>query len=92
MRTCAELEPEALSRLPTLFGKPVVPFGLLPPSPDGARAAAVRDGDNDAVMPWLDAQPAGTVVYIALGSEVPLSAELVHELDLRLELAGVSFL
>ncbi|TVU45503.1 hypothetical protein EJB05_04992, partial [Eragrostis curvula] len=30
MRTCVELEPDALARLPTLFGRPVVPFGLLP--------------------------------------------------------------
>nr|TKV91853.1 hypothetical protein SEVIR_9G125000v2 [Setaria viridis] len=66
MRTCAELEPEALPRLPTLFGKPVVPF--------------------------LDVQPVETVVYVALGSEVPLSIELVHELALGLELAGVPFL
>uniref|UniRef100_K4AJ62 Glycosyltransferase n=1 Tax=Setaria italica TaxID=4555 RepID=K4AJ62_SETIT len=74
-RTCAELEPEALPRLPTLFGKPVVPFVLLPPSPDGGRAAAGKDGD-DAITPY----------------EVPLSIELVHELALGLELAGVPFL
>ncbi|KAL6637112.1 hypothetical protein ACP70R_024684 [Stipagrostis hirtigluma subsp. patula] len=94
VRTCAELEPEVFSRLSTLFGKPVVPFGLLPPSPDGARAAAAKDGDTDAdaVMPWLDAQPTGTVVYVALGSEVPLSTKLVHELALGLELAGARFL
>jgi len=91
LRTCAELEPEALSRLPTLFGKPVVPFGLLPPSPDGARAAG-NGGGSDAIIPWLDAQPAETVVYVALGSEVPLSIELMHELALGLELAGFPFL
>ncbi|KAL6893721.1 hypothetical protein ACP4OV_007819 [Aristida adscensionis] len=95
MRTCADLEAEALSRLPTLFGKPVVPFGLLPPSPDGGRAAAAVGGDSNgdgAIMPWLDAQPAETVVYVALGSEVPLSVEQVHELALGLELAGARFL
>ncbi|XP_062212146.1 putative UDP-rhamnose:rhamnosyltransferase 1 [Phragmites australis] len=91
MRTCVELEPEALSRLPTLFGKPVVPFGLLPPSPDGGRAAG-KDGNNDDIVSWLDAQPAETVVYVALGSEVPLSIELMHELALGLELAGARFL
>ncbi|CAN6281761.1 unnamed protein product [Urochloa humidicola] len=90
MRTCAEFEPEALSRLPTLFGKPVVPFGLLPPSPDGGRRAV--GNDDHAITPWLDAQAAETVVYVALGSEVPLRVELVHELALGLELAGVPFL
>ena len=91
LRTCAELEPEALSRLPTLFGKPVVPFGLLPPSPGGGRGADVHGDDDDAVR-WLDAQPPESVVYAALGSEVPLRAELVHELAHGLELAGARFL
>ncbi|WVZ60199.1 hypothetical protein U9M48_010251 [Paspalum notatum var. saurae] len=92
MRTCIELEPEALTRFPTLFGKPVVPLGLLPPSPDGSRAAAGTESSNDAIMSWLDAHPAETVVYVALGSEAPLSTELVHELALGLELAGAPFL
>ncbi|CAL4935454.1 unnamed protein product [Urochloa decumbens] len=90
MRTCAEFEPEALSRLPTFFVKPVVPFGFLPPSPDGGRRATGKD--DDAITPWLDARPAETVVYVALGSEAPLSVELVRELALGLELAGVPFL
>lgn len=90
MRTCVELEPEALPRLPTFYGKPVVPFGLLPPSPDGGRAVS-KDG-NYAIMSWLDAQPAESVVYVALGSEVPLNVGLVHELALGLELAGTRFL
>ncbi|XP_051208100.2 UDP-glycosyltransferase 91D2-like [Lolium perenne] len=37
-------------------------------------------------------QPAKSVVYIALGSEVPLCAAQVHELALGLELAGTRFL
>lgn len=39
-------------------------------------------------MRWLDVQPAKFVVYVALGSEVPLCAEQVHELDL----SGARFL
>ena len=38
-------------------------------------------------MRWLDAQPPKSIVYVVLGSEVPLRVELVHKLDLGLELA-----
>ncbi|KAL6875754.1 hypothetical protein ACP4OV_013267 [Aristida adscensionis] len=88
MRSCPEWEPEAFPRVATLLGKPLVPLGLLPPSPDGGRRAA----DDDAALRWLDAQPARSVLYVALGSEVPLRVELVHELALGLELAGTPFL
>uniref|UniRef100_A0ACD5ZZJ6 Uncharacterized protein n=1 Tax=Avena sativa TaxID=4498 RepID=A0ACD5ZZJ6_AVESA len=90
IRSCLEWEPESLPRLTALGGKPVVPLGLLPPSPAGGRGVS-KDGE-DAAVRWLDEQPAKSVVYVALGSEVPLSAEQVHELALGLELAGTRFL
>ena len=43
-------------------------------------------------MRWLDAQPAKTVVYVALGTEAPMRAELLRELAHGLELAGTRFL
>ena len=51
-------------------------MGLLPPLPYGGRGADVHRDDDDAVR-WLDAQPPKSVVYVALGSEVPLRVELV---------------
>jgi UDP:flavonoid glycosyltransferase YjiC (YdhE family) len=47
---------------------------------------------EDATVRWLDAQPASSVVYVALGSKAPLRVEKVHELALGLELAGTRFL
>ncbi|KAI4998452.1 hypothetical protein ZWY2020_053794 [Hordeum vulgare] len=88
IRSCAEWEPESVAALTTLAGKPVVPLGLLPPSPEGGRGVS----KEDAAVRWLDAQPAKSVVYVALGSEVPLRAEQVHELALGLELSGARFL
>jgi hypothetical protein len=41
---------------------------------------------------WLDAQPPKSVVYVALGSEVPLRLEQVHEMAHGLEMAGARFL
>ncbi|XP_062213298.1 UDP-glycosyltransferase 91B1-like [Phragmites australis] len=90
MRSCLEWEPESVPLVPTLHGIPIVPIGLLPPSPDGGRGASING--EDATVRWLDAQPANSVVYIALGSEVPLSVEQVRELAIGLELAGTRFL
>uniref|UniRef100_A0ACD6A5J6 Uncharacterized protein n=1 Tax=Avena sativa TaxID=4498 RepID=A0ACD6A5J6_AVESA len=89
IRSCVEWEPESFPIAAALFGKPVVPLGLLPPSPDAGRRAA---GSELATVRWLDAQPPSSVLYVALGSEVPLSVEQVHELALGLELAGTRFL
>jgi hypothetical protein len=91
MRSCPEWELDAFPLAAALLGKPLVPLGLLPPSPDGGRAADAQSRD-DAAVRWLDAQPAKSVVYVALGSEVPLRVELVHELAHGLELAGTRFL
>ncbi|KAF7047424.1 hypothetical protein CFC21_056358 [Triticum aestivum] len=88
IRSCTEWEPESVAALTTLAGKPVVTLGLLPPSPKGGRGV----GKDDATVRWLDAQPAKSVVYVALGSEVPLRAEQVHELALGLELSKARFL
>jgi hypothetical protein len=88
MRSCVEWEPEFFPQVAQRLRKPVVPLGLLPPSllrSNGAR-------DDDATVRWLDAQPPGSVVYVALGSEAPLPVEQVHELGLGLELAGTGFL
>jgi hypothetical protein len=89
IRSCVEWEPETLPLVGTHFGKPVLPLGLLPPSPDRGRTT---DKSEHAAVRWLDAQPPDSVVYVALGSEVPLSVGQVHELALGLELAGTRFL
>ncbi|RCV41785.1 hypothetical protein SETIT_9G163000v2 [Setaria italica] len=88
IRSCIEWEPEFLPQVASLLRKPVLPLGLLPPSPDDGG----RVNGEDAAVRWLDAQPPSSVVYVALGSEVPLRVEQVHELALGLELAGTRFL
>ncbi|CAN6310129.1 unnamed protein product [Urochloa humidicola] len=88
MRSCVEWEPEFFPQLAPRFRKPVVPLGLLPPP-----SSPVNGGEeNAAAVRWLDAQPPGSVVYVALGSEVPLPVAQVRELALGLELAGTRFL
>ncbi|KAL6636731.1 hypothetical protein ACP70R_024303 [Stipagrostis hirtigluma subsp. patula] len=91
-RSCDEVEPGVFTLLTDLFGRPAVPAGILlqPDLDDG-------DGDSDSgprpdVLQWLDKQPPESVIYVALGSEAPLTASTLHELALGLELAGVRFL
>ncbi|VAH54967.1 unnamed protein product [Triticum turgidum subsp. durum] len=94
IRSCPEWEPECFQQVAAICGKPVVPLGLLPPSPDGGRrvASSANEMEKEATIGWLDAQPPKSVLYVALGSEVPLRTEQAHELALGLELAGARFL
>uniref|UniRef100_A0A0D9W2W2 Glycosyltransferase n=1 Tax=Leersia perrieri TaxID=77586 RepID=A0A0D9W2W2_9ORYZ len=91
MRSCPEWEPEAFGQVAMGLNKPLIPLGLLPPSPNGARRRHGGD-QEDSTLQWMDAQPPDSVVYVALGSEVPLPMGQVHELALGLELAGTRFL
>jgi hypothetical protein len=87
----------ACALLRDLFGKPVVPSGLLAPYEyDAAEAAKAwagsggGDGEDDGsgagpIIRWLDAQPAKSVLYVAFGSEAPLSPALVREVALGLD-------
>ncbi|PON84721.1 UDP-glucuronosyl/UDP-glucosyltransferase [Trema orientale] len=84
IRSCEEVESKWLNLLPGLIRKPVVPVGLLPPS--------AEDGALDAVVDrWLTKHEKGSVVYVALGSEIRPSQEDFNELALGLELSGVPF-
>ncbi|KAL6595133.1 hypothetical protein ACP70R_048236 [Stipagrostis hirtigluma subsp. patula] len=97
LRSCPEVEPRLFPLVTELFAKPVIPAGLLLPddavdddTAAGATAASV-EAFFDA-MKWLDAQPRRSVIYVALGSEAPVTADHVRELALGLELSGVRFL
>ncbi|KAL6845704.1 hypothetical protein ACP4OV_024527 [Aristida adscensionis] len=99
-RCSREVDGALCDLLGDLYGKPVVPSGLLAPH-DAARAARNAGGDGDHgddeestgnLMRWLDAQPEKSVLYVAFGSEAPLTPAHVREVALGLELAGVRFL
>ncbi|XP_037462843.1 UDP-glycosyltransferase 91C1-like [Triticum dicoccoides] len=95
-RSCEELEPQMFSLLSDLFRRPAIPAGiLLPAVPDdhdedhiNSRSGCVS---RPKVLRWLDDQPPNSVIYVALGSEAPLTLQNIHELALGLELAGVRF-
>ncbi|KAG2583809.1 hypothetical protein PVAP13_6KG257918 [Panicum virgatum] len=99
VRSCPEVEqPRVFPLLQELFRKPVLPAGLLLPE-DGLRESDGDHGDGTGVavarssaLQWLDEQPPGSVVYVALGSEAPVTAASVRELAAGLELSGARFL
>ncbi|KAK1587194.1 hypothetical protein Q3G72_010518 [Acer saccharum] len=81
-RGCFELESDWLKLLGELHQKPVTPLGLLPPQ--------VSQDDN-TIIEWLSEQNRGSVLYVALGTELTLSQEEITELALGLELSGLPF-
>nr|CAB3497799.1 unnamed protein product [Digitaria exilis] len=91
-RSCDEMEPGVFTLLTDLFRKPAIPAGvLLQPDLAGDNDGSLS-GVRSGVLQWLDSQPPKSVIYVALGSEAPLTAANLHELALGLELAGVRFL
>ncbi|KAL2527987.1 UDP-glycosyltransferase 91A1 [Forsythia ovata] len=87
IRHCNEFEPDWLKLLEELHHKQVIPLGLMPPQ-------VKEEDDNESwvsIKTWLDNQNKGTVVYVALGSEVTLSQDQLNELALGLELSGIPF-
>ncbi|EER90700.1 putative UDP-rhamnose:rhamnosyltransferase 1 [Sorghum bicolor] len=92
-RSCDEVEPGVFALLTDLFHKPAVPAGvLLQPDIADGNSSSRSAGARSEVLQWLDRQPPKSTIYVALGSEAPLTASNLHELALGLELAGVRFL
>ncbi|XP_062186440.1 UDP-glycosyltransferase 91C1-like [Phragmites australis] len=91
-RSCPEAEPRLFPLLTELFGKPVVPAGLLLPNDIDNDSVLTTDQSFLGIMQWLDEQPRRSVIYVALGSEAPVTADHVRELAHGLDLSGVRFL
>nr|UHH90557.1 UDP-glycosyltransferase [Nicotiana benthamiana] len=89
-RYCHEFEGQWLKLLEDLHNVPIIPSGLMPPM-----VKNIEDEKNDQswilIKEWLDEKPKGSVVYVALGSEVSIGPNEINELALGLELAGSPF-
>ncbi|KAG4144371.1 hypothetical protein ERO13_D05G032850v2 [Gossypium hirsutum] len=88
--TCYEFEPEALRVLSKIHQKPIVPLGLLPPSLSNIEDKG--DENWETLKKWLDSKQEKSVFYVALGSEVSLSQESMHELAFGIEKSGLPFI
>ncbi|KAL8472247.1 hypothetical protein ACS0TY_028832 [Phlomoides rotata] len=87
LRHSYEFEPQWLTLLQQIHGTRIIPIGLMPPR--------VNDRDDDEfwvkIRNWLDGQRKGSVIYVALGSEVTPSQDQLSELAHGLELSGAPF-
>ncbi|KAK9678844.1 hypothetical protein RND81_11G236500 [Saponaria officinalis] len=92
VRSCVELDKEYLKLLEMLHGKPVLPTGLLPVSDDTKMQGGKDDETWGVLSGWLNRQRKGSVVYVALGSELAPSQDQVDELAHGLESSGYVFL
>ncbi|XP_074585709.1 putative UDP-rhamnose:rhamnosyltransferase 1 [Curcuma longa] len=93
-RSCFELESSWLSLVAARFcAVDVVPVGLLPtPADELASHAEAESSSSTTILRWLSEQLPRSVVYVAIGSEVTLSAEQERELASGLELSAAPFL
>ncbi|XVE65183.1 hypothetical protein DITRI_Ditri07aG0160700 [Diplodiscus trichospermus] len=90
LRSCFEFEPDAFRVLSKIHQKPIVPVGLLPPSLPSNEDKG--EGNWEALKNWLDCKQEKSVFYVALGSEVNLSQEFMHELAFGIEKSGLPFI
>ncbi|XP_058081471.1 putative UDP-rhamnose:rhamnosyltransferase 1 [Magnolia sinica] len=90
IRSCNEFQGEYLGLLKKLRKRPVIPVGLLPPTPPEKRETTDPKWAN--TLKWLDEQPNRTVVFVCFGSECKLSRNQVFEIALGLQLSNLPFL
>lgn len=88
IRSCTEFEPEWIQLVGELLHKPIVPIGMLPPKIEGGH----NDDERASTFKWLDEQDAGSVVYVAFGSEAKLTSVQIEEIAVGLELSRLPFL
>ncbi|CAN4080241.1 unnamed protein product [Withania somnifera] len=89
-RTCVEFEPEWFNLVSELFQKPVISIGVLPPSLEDESLVS-NDTTWLGIKNWLDKQNQDSVVYVALGTESPISQKELNELALGLEKCWLPF-
>ncbi|KAL9263710.1 putative UDP-rhamnose:rhamnosyltransferase 1 [Drosera capensis] len=93
IHSCLELEDDYFKLLQELHGKHVLPTGFLTPSIQEVVSRENHDEEGwQFIKKWLDKQRKGSVVYIALGSEVSPTQQMLDELALGLELSNLPFL
>ncbi|XP_024017232.1 UDP-glycosyltransferase 91C1-like [Morus notabilis] len=90
-RTSPEFESDSLNLLRKLYGKPVLPIGFLPISPQDLHSVSA-DERWGTLSQWLDSKEENSVLYIAFGTELSLTQDLMHELARGIEKSGLPFI
>ncbi|KAK9096842.1 hypothetical protein Sjap_022339 [Stephania japonica] len=87
LRSCVEFEPEWIALLAEIYQKPIIPVGSLYPFDHSEE----HNNNWVSIRSWLDQHKAGTVVYVALGTEASLSQAQLTQLALGLEQSELPF-
>ncbi|EOA25746.1 hypothetical protein CARUB_v10019108mg [Capsella rubella] len=88
VRSSNEYEAEWFTLVQQLYGKPVIPVGVLPPKPE----EKFKDTDTWlATKKWLDSRETNSVVYVSFGTEAKPSQTELNAIALGLELSGLPF-
>uniref|UniRef100_A0A7N0UGZ5 Uncharacterized protein n=1 Tax=Kalanchoe fedtschenkoi TaxID=63787 RepID=A0A7N0UGZ5_KALFE len=85
--TGSDLEPEWFDLVSDLYKKPIIRLVLIPPAPSSSTTEPTC-----AIFDWLSEQKVGSVVYVALGTQVAPSQDEIGQLALGLEQCGLPFL
>ncbi|XP_023920500.2 UDP-glycosyltransferase 87A2 [Quercus suber] len=88
-----ELEPQAFDTLNAIFPFPVCPIGPAIPYLELEHNSSITRTHNiPNYLQWLDSHPAGSVLYISLGSFLSVSGTQMDEIAAGLRNSGVRFL
>lgn len=87
-----EFEPQMLDTLKLEFPFPIYPIGPAIPYFELEKEPQVANNDGRNYQQWLNSQPAGSVLYISLGSFLSVSASQMDEIASGLQNSGVRFL
>ncbi|KAJ3706031.1 hypothetical protein LUZ61_009736 [Rhynchospora tenuis] len=82
-----DLESQSLQSLASEISVPIYPIGPLIPLPPTATENSYTD-----YLKWLDTYPDNSVLYVSLGSFLPLSPTELKELSMGLMLSGHPFI
>ncbi len=87
-----ELEPQAFDSLKAIFPFPVYPIGPATRYLELEHSFSTNSDNVPDYLKWLESQPAGSVLYISLGSFFVLSGAQMDEFAAAFRNSGVRFL
>lgn len=82
-----ELETQAINALNSKLSLPIYTIG-----PSVLNMTTLRNNNSFAHSDWLDAQPPNSVLYVSLGSFLPVSPQQMGDIASGLCMSGVRFL
>ena len=87
VKSCNEIEEKYIDYLSTLYGKMVLPAGLIV-----SETVDWKEDEDTDIFEWLNKKNKASTVFVSTGTECHLSKEDVEDIANGLELSGVNFI